>query len=207
MSEPILRGIPVGRPGAVGELKPYLQAIAIALLLAVFLRGCVAQGFKVPSGSMLPTLQVGDHILVSRWPYGIPLPVGGGWLWRGAGPRPGDVIVLERAAEPGSHYVKRVAAVAGEIVEMVDGALVVDGHRRDLAAAVLPARAAANFRPRRVPPGHVFVLGDNRDQSIDSREWGPVDGSGIKGRVLFIYWSQTRSGGRVRWQRLFARVN
>lgn len=207
MSEPVVRGLPIARQPGAGDLKPYLQAIAAAALMAVLLRGCVAQGYRVPSGSMLPTLQVGDHILVSRWPYGIPLPLPGAWLWRGHGPRPGDVVVLERAAEPGAFFVKRVAAVAGEIVEIVDGALVVDGRRRDLAGDRLPSRMQANFRPLRVPPAHVFVLGDNRDQSVDSRDWGPVDVAGIKGRVLLIYWSQTKSGGRIRWQRLLARVN
>lgn len=187
-------------------MKPYLQAATVALLLLVGLRGCGVQGFKVPSGSMLPTLQVGDHILASRWSYGVPAPFSGAWLWHVGGPQPGDVVVLERKAEPGSYFVKRVAAIAGEIVEIVAGELVVDGHRRDLVRQRLPASTDRNIRPVRVPPGHVFVVGDNADQSIDSRDWGPVDLSGIKGRVFLIYWSQTKSGGTVRWERLFAPV-
>lgn len=206
MSERRTQSAPLSRSADPGGARSYLQAAAFAVLLALILRGCVAQGFKVPSGSMLPTLQVGDHILVSRWPYGIPAPVSGVWLWRNAGPAPGEVVVLERQAEPGGHYVKRVAAVAGEIVEIVDGELLVDGRPRQLGGLRVPARAEPDFRPLRVPSDHVFVLGDNPDQSVDSREWGPVDVAGIKGRVILIYWSQTKSGGRVRWERLFARV-
>lgn len=188
-------------------MRPYLTSFAAALLLAVLLRGCAVQGFKVPSGSMLPTLQVGDHILVWRLGYGIPSPLGDGWLWGGSSPAVGDVVVLERRAEPGSYYVKRVAAVGGEIVEMRAGSLLVDGHPRRLVGEPLLSTERADFRPVRVPPERVFVLGDNLDQSIDSRDWGPVEISGIKGRVFLIYWSQRKSGGSVRWERLGATVD
>ncbi len=171
------------------------------------MRSCAVQGFRVPSGSMLPSLQVGDHILASRLDYGIPAPFSGRWLWRYADPAVGEIVVLERRDEPGSYFVKRVAAVAGEIVEMVDGDLVVDGRRRDFAGQSLRPAELVDFRPLRVPPGQVFVLGDNRDQSIDSRDWGPVEVSGIKGRVFLIYWSQRKSGGSVRWERLGAWIN
>ncbi len=156
---------------------------------------------------MLPSLQVGDHILVSRLEYGIPAPFSGGWLWQHSGPDVGDVIVLERKGEPGSYYVKRVAAVGDEIVEMVDGELRVDGHPRGFPEQRLWRGGSENFRPLRVPQGRVFVVGDNRDQSIDSRDWGPVEVAGIKGRVFLIYWSQRKSGGSVRWERLGARVD
>ena len=188
-------------------MKPYLHAVATAIALALIMRGCAVQGFKVPSGSMLPRLQVGDHILASRLHYGVPAPFSGGWLWRHSSPGVGDVVVLERSAEPGSYFVKRVAAVAGEIVEMVDGELVVDGHPRPFDAQRLTPAEAVTFRPLRVPPGRVFVLGDNRDQSIDSREWGPVEISGIKGRVFLIYWSQRKSGGSIRWERIGAGID
>ncbi len=187
-------------------MRPYATSLATALLLALLLRGCVVQGFKVPSGSMLPTLQVGDHILVWRLSYGVPAPFSAGWLWHGGEPDVGDIVVLERPSEPGSYFVKRVAAVAGEIVEMRGGELIVDGRPRAMVAEALPSREQRDFRPVRVPPGRAFVLGDNRDQSIDSRDWGPVEISGIKGRVFLIYWSQRKSGGSVRWERLGAGV-
>jgi signal peptidase I len=187
-------------------LRAYVHAVATAIVLTFVMRSCAVQGFRVPSGSMLPTVQVGDHILVSRLAYGIPAPFSGRWMWLYGSPSPGDVVVLERRSEPGSYYVKRVAAVAGEIVEMVDGELIVDGHPRRFAGRLEQETEPVTFRPLRVPPGRVFVLGDNRDQSIDSRDWGPVEISGIKGRVFRIYWSQRKSGGSVRWERLGARI-
>ena len=187
-------------------MRPYLTSLAMALLLAILLRGCVVQGFKVPSGSMLPTLQVGDHILVWRLGYGAPAPLFDGWLWRWGDPEVGEVVILERGGEPGSYYVKRVAAVGGETVEMRNGRLIVDGEPRLLVDDALQTTENADFRPVRVPPDRVFVLGDNLDQSIDGRDWGPVEISGIKGRVFLIYWSQRKSGGSVRWERLGASV-
>ncbi len=188
-------------------MKAYLHAVGTAIVLALLIRGCAVQGFKVPSGSMLPSLQVGDHILVSRLEYGIPAPFSDRWLWQHSGPQVGDVVVLERKGEPGFYYVKRVAAVGGEIVEMVDGQLRVDGRPRRFPAQRLQPAEVVSFRPLRVPQGRVFVLGDNRDQSIDSRDWGPVEVSGIKGRVFLIYWSQRKNGGSVRWERIGARVD
>ncbi len=189
--------------------RAYVHAVASAVVLVFLLRSCAVQGFKVPSGSMLPTLQVGDHILSSRLPYGLAAPFSGTWLLRYAAPQAGEIVVLERPGDGeggGGYFVKRVAAVAGEVLEITGGALIVDGHRRRLAPAGEIARDQRNLSPRRVPPGHVFVLGDNRRQSIDSREWGTVPVTSIKGRVLCIYWSQRKSGGSVRWERLGARV-
>ncbi len=206
MSERTHAGASVVAAAAPRRLKPYLWAAMAAALLTVVLRGCAVQGFKVASGSMLPTLLVGDHVLMSPWAYGIAAPLAGVWFWRGGGPDPGDVVLLEYEGAPGSFFIKRVAAIAGETVEVVAGELVVDGQPREIAAPRLPSGTTRDFRALRVPPGQVFVLGDNRDRSIDSREWGPVELSGIKGRVFLIYWSQTKSGGSVRWERLFARV-
>jgi len=190
----------------MGSVRTYFKTVVTAFVVALLLRGCVVQGFKVPSGSMLPTLQVGDYILASRIDYGIPRPVLRGWLWRYGSPRPGEIVVFGRSAEPDRLYVKRVAAVAGEIVEVRDGQLTVDGHQRDILPDWVHTGRLDDFGPIRVPPGRLFVLGDNRDQSIDSRSWGPVDSSGIKGRVFLIYWSQSNSGGGVRWERLGSRV-
>ncbi len=183
-------------------MSRYVNSVAAAVLLAVLLRGCMVQGFKVPSGSMLPTLLIGDYIFASRIEYGIAAPLIDAWIWRWGTPQPGDVVVLARRGEPGRLYVKRVVGVAGEILEARDGALSADGRpRRVLPEWVAPGQLE-DFGPVRVPPGHVFVLGDNRDQSIDSRNWGPVETAGIKGRVFLIYWSQRKSGGGVRWERL-----
>ncbi len=183
----------------------YLHALGTGVVLALLLKGCVVQGFKIPSGSMLPTLQIGDHILSSQIAYGVPSPFSDGWLWPLAVPAVDDVVILELPEEPNRFYVKRVVATGGEVVEFRQGALRVDGRERE-GPDRWPS-GAAEFAPVRVPPEHVFVLGDNRDQSIDSRTWGPVKVSSIKGRVFLIYWSQRKSGGSVRWERIGAPID
>jgi len=194
-------------------MKSIRRAVLIALGLTGLLRGFVLQGFRVPSGSMLPSLQIGDQILVSRLRYGIAAPWSGGWLLRFAAPRPGDVVVLTLPNDPASYFVKRVVAVPGEVVTIREGRLYVDDMERESGAPpgfpeilVVP-EGAADFEPLRVPPGHVFVLGDDRSASIDSRVWGPISTDGIKGKVFLVYWSQKPDGGAVRWERIGSLVN
>lgn len=192
-------------------LRQYGEAFALALLLALFLRTFVAQAFKIPSGSMLPTLQVGDHLLVSKLSYGIRMPIAGGWLVTWRRPRPFDVVVFSQPEDPGRDLIKRVIAVGGETVEVRDKQVFVDDAPRDAPQAYLaegrgairPDGTRDNFGPATVPPGQVFVLGDNRDRSFDSRFWGFVDVDAIKGRALIIYWSWDARVRWVRWERLW----
>jgi signal peptidase I len=174
----------------------------------VLLRGVALEAFKIPSASMLPTLQIGDYLLVSKLRYGLHMPGGGGWLLRFGDPRPGDVIVFS-GHDPTSDYVKRVVAVAGEVVEIRNKQVLVDGKPRDLPTAYFTHRSYVqsnsprdNFGPARVPPGQVFVLGDNRDQSIDSRYWGFVDVNDVEGKAFLVYWSADGDDGWVRWERM-----
>lgn len=162
---------------------------------------------------MLPTLQVGDYLLVTPLRYGVRLP-GIGWLTRWADPRPGDVVVFANPRDQGQDYVKRVAAVGGELVEVRDGQLVVDGRPRVFPGATvghpapgsqLPARTD-NFGPIPVPVGKLFMLGDSRDRSIDSRIWGFVDVDDVRGRAGAVYWSMDGDDGWVRWERLGSEV-
>jgi signal peptidase I len=190
-------------------MRGYVRAAAIALVAMVLLRGCGIQAFKIQAGSMLPTLLMGDYVLVNKLSYGLAQPNGGGWFWRYGDPRQGDVVVFAEREEPEQHFVKRVAAVAGETVEIRQRRLLVGGVPRDgsyayftEAAGVHSERPRDNFGPVQVPAGHVFVLGDNRDRSIDSRYFGSVAISGIKGRAFLIYWSQDDLDSSIRWERL-----
>ncbi|MFN8641842.1 MAG: signal peptidase I [Candidatus Binatia bacterium] len=186
-----------------------MQAIGLALLAALLLRGIVVMAVKVPSGSMLPTLQLGDQVLVTPLRYGVRLPLLG-WLARWADPRPGDVVVFAGPHDASQDYVKRVAAVGGELVEVRAGQLFVDGAPRPLPGWPPPAPAADsqllartdNFGPIAVPVGKLFMLGDSRDRSIDSRVWGFVDVDDVRGRAAAIYWSMDADDGWVRWERL-----
>lgn len=196
------------------EWRAYARAAVLALVMILTLRACVVQGVRVHAGSMLPALQMGDSVFVSPLFYGLPLPWGG-WLWRATGPAPGDVVVFHYDDEPERDYIKRVVAVAGQMVEIRDRQLWVDGapagrseeYFADSERGVQSRGPRDNYGPLRVPPGHVFVLGDNRDRSVDSRYYGPADLARIKGKAFLIYWSQDDFDGSVRWERLGAWVH
>ncbi|OQX13798.1 MAG: signal peptidase I [Desulfobulbaceae bacterium A2] len=204
-------------------LREYVEAIAFAILLALCIRTFVVQAFKIPSGSMLPTLKIGDHLLVNKFVYGVRLPFAGTMLVPLGTPRPSDVIVFKYPQDPKLDYIKRVVAVAGQTVEVRDKAVYVEGKPLEESHAVhlddkrLSARVSPRdqFGPVTVPPGKVFVMGDNRDNSYDSRFWGFVDLKDIRGKALFIYWSwdidqPLLSSGRlgsVRWNRLGSMVH
>lgn len=182
-------------------------------MLGTLLRGIALQAFKIPSASMLPTLQIGDYVLVEPLRYGLRFPWGG-WLLRWATPQPGDVVVFSHPRDSNQDFVKRVVAVGGEQVEVRGKQLLVDGAPRDLPGTVfVEGRERVqlhdvrdNFGPVWVPAGHVFVLGDNRDQSVDSRFWGFVGVDDVRGKADRIYWSMDGDDGWVRWERIGSSV-
>jgi len=199
-------------------VREYVEAIVVAVLLALFVRSFVVQAFKIPSGSMLPTLQIGDHLLVSKFSYGVKLPVTGTRLISRQGPGHGDVVVFRFPLDRSLDYIKRVVAIAGDTIEVrekqvfLNGERVADPHahftsRDSMAAAAGPRD---NFGPVTVPDGKIFVMGDNRDNSYDSRFWGFVDLQDVLGEALIIYWSwdvdepffSLSRFASVRWDRL-----
>ncbi len=178
-------------------IKEYVEAIVVAVLLALFIRTFVVQAFKIPSGSMLPTLQIGDHLLVNKFIYGLRMPFSGKLLVPWKNPVRGDVVVFRFPKDRKIDYIKRVVAVAGDKVEIVDKHLMInDAEVVDLQAHfttsdVIKASASPrdNFGPVTVPEGKIFVMGDNRDNSYDSRFWGFVDQTDIRGKAFILYWS------------------
>jgi signal peptidase I len=177
--------------------REYAEAIIIALVLALFIRTFIVQAFKIPSGSMLPTLQIGDHILVNKFLYGIKVPFSGTVLIPIKDPMPNDIVVFKFPRDPKLDYIKRVIAVAGDTVEMRDKKVYINGKPFDDKHGVysdpriLPASASPrdNFGPVTVPKDHIFVMGDNRDNSFDGRFWGFVDLKAVRGKAFIIYWS------------------
>lgn len=192
-----------------------VEAIIIAILLAVFIRAFVVQAFKIPSGSMENTLLVGDHILVSKFAYGLQVPKPSiiGWsIKRIAGvpvlPIPimdstvlplwgeierGDVVVFRYPDDRERDYIKRVVGLPGDSVEVRERVIYIDGIIWNEPYGVHKEsnpNAGDNFGPFVVPEEHVFVMGDNRERSYDSRFWGPVPITDIKGRAFAIYWSR-----------------
>ncbi len=186
--------------------REYAEALIVALLLALVIRTFVVQAFKIPSGSMLPTLQIGDHILVNKFIYGprleVPLTqMSLGQLPGLREPRGGDVIVFIYPRERDKDFIKRIVAVAGQTIEVHGTHVTIDGKPVEDPHAHYVKHDHVDFGPYTVPAGHVFVMGDNRDESYDSRFWGPVPIQDIKGLAMVIYWSW---GGErwVRWDRL-----
>jgi signal peptidase I len=153
--------------------------VCAALVLALLIQRFAVKSFWIPSGSMEPTLTQGDRVLVSRFSY---------WF---SEPKPGDVVVFRPPSAPTEEYIKRVVAVGGDTVEVRDGRLIVDGVVRD-EAYLKDAVMAGQFKPVTVPPGSFFVMGDNRNDSGDSRMFGPVAGTAILGKAFFTYWPLNR---------------
>jgi signal peptidase I len=192
-------------------IREYAEALGVALLLALVVRTFVVQAFKIPSGSMLPTLEVGDHILVNKFVYGprIEIPLTQVSLGKLPGlrrPRAGDVIVFIWPKDRSKDFIKRVIAVGGQTIEVRSRQVYVDGKPWDDPHATHSdprGGTGENFGPFTVPVDHVFVMGDNRDQSYDSRFWGAVPIGDIKGQALIIYWSWNGAFDRwVRWDRI-----
>lgn len=178
-------------------LWEYTEAIVTALILALIIRAFVIQAFKIPSGSMKPTLLVGDHILVNKFIYGVKLPFKDGKVLMFHQPEKGDIIVFKYPEDPKRDFIKRVIGVEGDTISEKDKVLYVNNKKANEPYAshveddIKPAgyEPRDNFGPIVVPKGKFFVMGDNRDQSYDSRYWGFVDENQIKGKAFIIYWS------------------
>jgi signal peptidase I len=190
--------------------REYAEAIGMALLLALFIRTFIVQAFKIPSGSMIPTLQIGDHILVNKLAYGIRIPLYGHYLVDFGKVQRGDVIVFIFPEDRSKDFIKRVVGVAGDTVEIrgkkisLNGKPIEDPHAHfegDDPQNVLPA-SRDDFGPTRVPENQLFVMGDNRDRSYDSRFWGFVNLDDVRGKAFLIYWSWDGEDRWVRWERL-----
>lgn len=180
-----------------GKLREYVEAFAIALLIALLVRTFVIQAFKIPSGSMENTLLVGDHIFVNKFLYGYHVPYMKGRVLAFSAPRRGDIIVFVFPEDPSKDFIKRVIAVPGDRVEIRNKTVILNGEPlREKYARFADgdgtngiARRRDNMPPVTVPEGKYFVMGDNRDRSYDSRFWGFVDKEAIVGKALFIYFS------------------
>lgn len=229
--------------------REYAESIALAVMFALVLRGFVIEAFKIPTGSMIPTLLVGDHLFVGKFIYGIRVPFTQKFLVRFSEPTSGEVVVFTfPRAEAREHlqkqpigrrecidretlvvekdFIKRIIGVAGDKVELRDNQLIINDKpvprkfvaRETTGVYLYPhnikemetlgehkytiqySGSDKNFGPIKVKPGNVFVMGDNRDNSSDSRCWGQVPVQNIKGRAMIIWWSVGPSS--FRWDRI-----
>lgn len=186
--------------------REYGEALFVALVLALVIRTFVIQAFKIPSESMLNTLLVGDHLLASKFAYGVKIPFSHVYIWQGKDPQRGDIIIFEYPNDPGTDFIKRVIGVPGDIIEVRNKQLYRNGEpvKEDYIRFTEPDRIQPirdNFGPVTVPQDKYFVMGDNRDNSMDSRFWGFVSRSAVRAKAWRIYWSW---GGfdDIRWKRI-----
>ncbi|HET6147436.1 MAG TPA: signal peptidase I [Polyangia bacterium] len=226
-------------------LREYSESIGVAIAIALVLRAFVVEAFQIPSGSMIPTLEVGDHIFVSKFAYGLGIPFTNIKILELNQPERGDVIVFKYPIDPSTDYIKRVVGLPGDVVEVRQHEVFINGHPMPRQRLPIPCpdsesrpglgaderdceeweetlgskRHATIQEPGRghdfsrtvVPPGNVFVMGDNRDNSSDSRVWGTVQHDLIKGKALIIWWSRAPAEGwnlvtwfkSIRWGRFF----
>ena len=240
---PALASSQPARPSLKETAIGWAKAIGVALLIWVGLRSYLVEAFRIPSGSMEPTLLVGDFLFVNKIAFGgeAEIPLTGIHFLRVPGygtPQRGEVVIFRSVEDstPNLNIVKRIIGAAGDTLRMVHDTVYRNGQRLDepyaLHTALTPTvdedfrlreirvrqlpyyvgRDTAHYRPTThdfgpivVPPGHYFMMGDNRDESYDSRFWGFLPRAHIRGRPLFLYMSVASDPFRIRWNRLFHR--
>jgi len=220
------------------SLREWIKSIAIALVIWFFVRSLLVEAFRIPSGSMENTLQIGDFLFVNKALYGAEIPIVGTKLPAFREPKRQDIVIFNSPEEPGVNVVKRVIGVGGDTLSMMGGDLYRNGElveepyivrsgtaydpedprMREWQVRYLVDRDPRNYRPSLrnwgpivVPPDSFFVMGDNRDNSYDSRYWGFLGRDRVSGRPLFIYYSFDKTSVMplpfltgVRWSRIFS---
>ncbi len=215
--------------------KEYIEPFLIAAVVALFIRQFVVEAFKIPSGSMIPTLTIGDHLLVNKFVYGPRIPFTDTRIFTWKQPKRGEIIVFKYPENESKNFIKRVIGLPGDKIQIINGTLYIndkpvsatpigvqeetesdaigsssdrvmlyDEHLGNVDHLIqhLYDQSHYNFGPILVPNDSVFVMGDNRDNSQDSRVWGFVKDNKILGRALIIYWSWDGADRWVRWERI-----
>jgi len=231
-------------PFKKSKLREYFESIVIAVILALFIRTFVVQAFKIPTGSMEENLLIGDHLLVNKFVFGPSASAVERAVLPMASLKRGEVVVFKYPEEPDRDFIKRVIGLPGETVELREKKVYINGTplNEPYVHFLAPPRGGTEFNevtsydvrerygPVTVPPNQYFVMGDNRDNSQDSRYWGFLPRDLVKGKALVIYWSyeagredyQEEGAGatargfisvfahfftRTRWDRMFHQIH
>ncbi len=186
------------------KFREYLEIVVTALVFALLIRQLVIQSYHIPSESMEDTLLKGDFLFANKFIYGAKVPFFDLRLPKVRDPKPGDVVIFKFPGDKKTDYIKRCVAVEGQTVELKGKRLFVDGveQKEPYAKYIFGDSGRRNFGPYRVPKGYIFVMGDNRDNSYDSRYWGPLDKKLLRGKALFIYFSLDYKKHRIRFKRI-----
>lgn len=196
------------------KTRETIESLVIAALIALFVRSFFIQAYKIPSGSMEPTLLIGDHLLVNRLSYVAKVPVLDTVIFTLGKPKRGDIVVFRYPVDPSKDFIKRVIATEGETVEVKDKIIYINGKRtpdswgRYKDSSIVPGIFSPkdNMKAVTVPKDACFVMGDNRDNSADSRFWGFVKKEHLVGKALILYFSWDSEPesfpNYVRWSRI-----
>ena len=195
-----------------------IETIVVALLIALFVRTFIIQAFDIPSGSMEPTLLPGDYILVNKFIYGLRLPYVKTPIVSYNQPKRGDVIVFLYPVDMSKDFIKRVIGMPGETIQVIEGKIFVNGlpikdpwGYFDKSEPPGFISKVENFGPVKIPNNCLFVMGDNRNDSVDSRFWGSLPLGNVVGKAFIIYFSWNGSAenlvDKVRWKRIGHVIN
>uniref|UniRef100_A0A7V4JPD1 Signal peptidase I n=1 Tax=Thermodesulfobacterium geofontis TaxID=1295609 RepID=A0A7V4JPD1_9BACT len=192
------------------KLWDWTKSLLIALILALFIRAFIVQAYKIPSGSMIPTLLIGDYLLVNKLAYGIRNPIKDDFIYFRKLPERQEIVVFTYPQNKKLDFIKRVIGLPGDNVQIVNKKVYVNGKLlkepyvqfNDLEIYPQEISPRDNYGPIKVPSGYIFVLGDNRDQSYDSRFWGFVPIKYLKGKALIIYFSWDSQDFKIRFNRI-----
>ena len=192
------------------KIREFIEGIIAAVLIALLITTFVIKMYKIPSRSMVPTLLVGDQLVVNKLIYGIKIPYFRNTIIPITDPQRGDIIVFIYPKDRSIDFIKRVIGIGGDTIEIKDKKIFINGKvftdntgiYTDKIIYPGSVQPRDNFGPVAVPKGSLFVLGDNRDESMDSRFWGFVDLKDVQGKAFIIYWSWNPDERKIRWQRL-----
>jgi len=188
-------------------IKEYIEPIVIAVLIALFIRAFIVQAFKIPSSSMEPTLLVGDHLLVNKFIYGVRIPYTNIKFFQYKKPKRGDIIVFIFPKDRSKDFIKRVIGTEGEKVAIIHNKIYINDKMIDdlWGHFTITRPSIEEYGPVTVPEGFLFVMGDNRDNSQDSRFWGFVNINEVKGKAFIVYFSWDSNAQKllnmIRWNR------
>lgn len=196
--------MPRGKSVKKSKLREYVEIIVTAVVLALIVRHFVIQSYHIPSGSMEDTLLKGDFLFANKFIYGAKVPFVDWYLPAIRDAKPGDIVIFKYPGDGKTDYIKRCIAVAGQTIEVKDKKVYIDGVEQDEDYTKFKEgnRVKRDYGPYVVPEGHIFVMGDNRDDSFDSRFWGPLDMKMLRGKALFIYFSVDYDTHWLRFKRI-----
>lgn len=197
------------------KIREFIEGIIAAVLIALLITTFIVKMYKIPSRSMVPTLLVGDQLVVNKFIYGIKIPYFRNTILSITDPQRGDIVVFIYPQDRSLDFIKRVIGTGGDKIEIKDKKIFINGKvftdnigiYSDKMIYPASLQPRDNFGPVTVPKGSLFVMGDNRDESMDSRFWGFVDLKDVQGKAFIIYWSWNPDEQNIRWQRLGKLLN